>query len=47
VNARQLNAFAVFVAASTFFLIVAGALVTSTGSGLAVRRRKTPICPNP
>jgi cytochrome c oxidase assembly protein subunit 15 len=36
VNARQLNAFAVFVAASTFFLIVAGALVTSTGSGLAV-----------
>ena len=32
----NLNYFASFVAVSTFFLIVAGAMVTSTGSGLAV-----------
>lgn len=33
---RALHAFAVLVAASTFLLIFAGGLVTSTGSGLAV-----------
>jgi cytochrome c oxidase assembly protein subunit 15 len=33
---RGLNRFAVFTAASTFLLIVAGGLVTSTGSGLSV-----------
>lgn len=32
----KLNVFARFVSAATFFLIVAGAMVTSTGSGLAV-----------
>ena len=33
---RWLHRFAVFTACSTFFLIIAGGLVTSTGSGLAV-----------
>lgn len=32
----KLNHFAIFVSVITFFLIIAGALVTSTGSGLAV-----------
>lgn len=33
---RKLHLFAVFTAVCTFFLIIAGGLVTSTGSGLAV-----------
>lgn len=33
---KALHRFALFTAASTFFLIIAGGLVTSTGSGLAV-----------
>ena len=32
----MLNRFAIFTSTATFFLIIAGALVTSTGSGLAV-----------
>src|SRR3954467_9030863 len=32
----KLNLFAIFVSVSTLLLIVAGAMVTSTGSGLAV-----------
>ncbi len=35
-NQSKLHRFAIFVAVCTFFLIIAGALVTSTGSGLAV-----------
>lgn len=35
-NRRRLHSFALFVACCTFILIIAGALVTSTGSGLAV-----------
>ncbi len=35
-NRTRLNYFAIFLATSTFFLIIAGAMVTSTGSGLAV-----------
>jgi len=35
-GARSLHRFALFVASATFFVLIAGASVTSTGSGLAV-----------
>ena len=35
-TSSRLHRFAVFVASATFLLIIAGGLVTSTGSGLAV-----------
>src|SRR5664279_5765054 len=33
---RRLHGFAIILACATFFLVIAGGLVTSTGSGLAV-----------